>query len=99
MTNILEICNSVRSKNYQISEIFEKLEHIGNQGVTFWTKRIRPKCDPPVFDVPKYFGNLIIFTSHAIGDFQKCLSLAIFRPYVQGELQSLIISYKARTKR
>jgi len=37
----LGIWHSVRTKNYQVTEIFRELEPARNQGVTFWTKRIR----------------------------------------------------------
>jgi len=45
-----------------------------------WSDYFGPKCDPPVFGVlhpPKYFGNLILFISHAISNFQKCWSLTV----------------------
>jgi hypothetical protein len=40
----------------------------------YWSNSFGPKCDPPVFGVlhlPKYFGNLSNFISHAIPKFQK----------------------------
>jgi hypothetical protein len=40
----------------------------------YWSVSFGPKCDPPVFDVlhlPKYFGNLSNFISHAIPTFPK----------------------------
>ena len=46
----------------------------------YWSDSFGPKCDPPVFGVlhlPKYFGNLSNFTSHAIPNFQKCRSLTV----------------------
>jgi hypothetical protein len=40
----------------------------------YWSDSFGPKCDLPVFGVfhlPKYFGNLSNFISHAIPKFQK----------------------------
>ena len=40
----------------------------------YWSDSFGPKCDSPVFGVlhlPKYFGNLSNFISHAIPKFQK----------------------------
>ena len=46
----------------------------------YWSFSFGPKCDPPVFGVlhlPKYFGNLSNFISHAIPNFQKHRSLTV----------------------
>jgi hypothetical protein len=51
-----------------------EIEHIKNQGVTFWFKRFGPKCDPPVFDVfylHKYSHGFINFIDIVIQFFQK----------------------------
>jgi hypothetical protein len=46
----------------------------------YWSDSFSPKCDPPAFGVlhlPKYFGNLSNFISHAIPNFQKRRSLTM----------------------
>jgi hypothetical protein len=46
----------------------------------YWSDSFSPKYDPPVFEVlhlPKYFGNLSNFISHAIPNFQTRWSLTM----------------------
>ena len=51
-----------------------EIEHIKNRGVTFWSERIGPKCDPLVFDVfylHKYSHGFSNFNDIIIQFFRK----------------------------